>query len=78
MNKHLPKKAKDIKGSVAIAELRRSHYIIALLALSLAATLVFMSTYQVQFDWLLTSIVTMMLVVVATVSLATIYALRQR
>ena len=78
MNKHLPKKAKDIKGSVAIAELCRAHYIIALLALSFSATIVFTTVYQVQFDAALGAVASMLLVLVAAVSLATVYALRNR
>ena len=78
MNKHLPKKAKDIKGAVAIAELQRAHYIIALLAVSFAAMMVFTTTYQVQIDVALGTIAAMLLILVAAVSLGTIYALRNR
>lgn len=78
MNKHLPKKAKDIKGKVAIAELRRAHWTIALLALSFALFIMFVSLYEVQLEQALSLIVAGLLVLVAAVSLATIYALAKR
>ncbi len=78
MNKHLPKKAKDIKGKVAIAELVRAHWIVALLALSFALLVVYASLYEVQLDRVLSLIVAGLLVLVAAVSLATIYALAKR
>lgn len=78
MNKNLPKKAKDIKGKVALAELRRSHYIIVILALSFAATLGFVSVYEVRFNGVLAAIACVLLMLVTVASLATALVLRKR
>ena len=78
MNKNLPKKAKDIKGAVAISELCRAHWIIIILALSFAAMLCFVSQYEVQFDGSLSTIAVVLLVLVAAISFATVVALQKR
>lgn len=79
MNKHLPKKAKDIKGAVAIAELRRAHYIIVILALAFASMLVFMLAIDdVLFNEILGAIAVTLLVIVAAVSLGTVSAIDRR
>lgn len=77
MEHFLPKTAKDIKGKVALAELRRAHYIIVGLALSFAAMLWFATINEVQFDALLGAIAIVLLLLVAAVSARTIYALNK-
>ena len=78
MNTLLPKKAKDIKGAVAIAELRRAHYIIVILSVAFAVMIGFVSAYEVQFDALFAAAAVVMLMIVAFVSLATALVLRKR
>jgi membrane glycosyltransferase len=78
MNKHFPKTAKDIKGPVAIAELRRAHLIIAVLASAFAATIGFMPIMQLQFDTVLGLILVVLLAIVAVVSLCTALVLHKR
>lgn len=48
MHKYLPRKITDIKGKTALAELRRTHYIVAILAVALIAVLV-SNTLEVYF-----------------------------
>jgi NADH:ubiquinone oxidoreductase subunit 3 (subunit A) len=76
--KYLPKKAKDIKGAVAIAELRRAHYIIVMLAVAFAVMIGLTSSVEVQLDATLGVIVIVLLAFVAAVSFVTAYALRKR
>ncbi|MDN5275632.1 MAG: hypothetical protein JWN33_281 [Candidatus Saccharibacteria bacterium] len=78
MNKYLPQKAKDIKGPVAVAELRRAHYIIAMLALALSLMIVFVSLFETQFNVILSTVAVILLAFVAAVSLATVFVLRKR
>jgi len=78
MNKHLPRKAKDIKGPVAIAELRRAHLIIAILALAFAFVVGFVSLYEVRFDAALGAAAFTLLILVAIASLGTAVVLRKR
>lgn len=78
MNNYLPKKAKDIKGPVAIAELRRAHLIIATLSIAFAVMIGFVSAYEIQFDVVLGAIVIVLLLLLALVSLGTSYVLRKR
>jgi hypothetical protein len=78
MNIFLPTKAKDIKGAVAIAELKRAHLIIAMLAIAFAVIIGLVSTNEIQLDAALGAIATLLLVLVALVSLGTVYALRNR
>lgn len=78
MNILLPRKSKDIKGAVAIAELRRAHYIIAMLAVAFAVMMGLASAFEVQFDATLGILVISMLLFVAIVSLGTAYILRKR
>ncbi len=78
MNKHFPKKAKDIKGAVAIAELRRAHYIVALLATMLAVMIGCVAAFELRFDPALAAIVIVLLAFVAVVSLGTAIVLRKR
>lgn len=70
MKKKFPRTAKDIKIGVALAELRRAHAIIVLLAFSLAAVLALASTAPIQFDGGLSLVVVFLLAVVGCVSLA--------
>lgn len=79
MNNYLlPKKAKDIKGAVAVAELRRAHYIIAMLAIAFAAMIGFTTAFEVQFDAVLGAAVVVLLLLVAGVSAGTVCLLRKR
>ncbi len=78
MKKYLPKKVKDIKGAVAIAELQRAHIIITILALSFALVLLFVSTFEVQLDTTLGIAVSVLLMLVALASFVTALALRKR
>ena len=78
MSMNLPKKAKDIKGVIAIAELRRAHLIIVILAISFAIMIGFVSTFEVQFNVVLGFIAITLLLLVATVSAGTIAALNKR
>lgn len=78
MNTHLPRKAKDIKGAVAIAELRRAHLIIIVLAIALAVMIGFVSAYELQFDAMLATVAIILLFFVAAVSIMTVWALRKR
>lgn len=76
-NKLYPKKAQDIKGKVAIAELRRAHLIIAILAMAFVFMLILSTLHPLQFDVLLGSIASSLLLIVAAVSLATEITLRK-
>lgn len=78
MNKYLPKKAKDIKGAVAIAELKRAHYIIAMLASAFAVMMGLSTAFEVQFDATLGLLVIVLLLFTAIVSLGTAFVLRKR
>ena len=78
MNNYLPKKAKDIKGPVAVAELRRAHLIIAVLAIAFAVMIGFVSSYEIQFDVVLGAIVIVLLMLLALVSALTVFVLRKR
>lgn len=78
MNKNLPKKAKDIKGVVAIAELRRAHYIIVILAISLAAIIAVTTNYKLDLSVPLSIITVTLLSLVALISLATVIVLPKR
>lgn len=78
MNKHLPRKAKDIKGPVAIAELRRAHYIITILAVAFAFVVGLVSLFEVQFDPILGATAFVLLILVAIVSLGTALVLSKR
>lgn len=79
MNNYLlPKKAKDIKGAVVVAELRRAHYIIALLSIAFAAMIGFTTAFELQFDATLGIVVVILLLFVAIVSLGTAFLLRKR
>lgn len=57
------------KGKVAVAELKRAHLIIALLAVSLAFLIVVSSVYPIQLDELLAGVAAALLIIVAAVSL---------
>jgi hypothetical protein len=78
MNKLHPKNAKDIKGAVAIAELRRAHLIIVILAISLAVVLGFGMMYESEFSIVLRNAAIILLAFVALASLATAYVLGKR
>lgn len=76
-NKQYPKKTKDIKGKVAIAELRRAHLIIAILAMAFVFMLILSIAHPLQFDLWMGSIASALLLIVAGVSLATAIALQK-
>ncbi len=78
MNVFYPKRAKDIKGKVAIAELRRAHAIIAVLAVAFAIIIGLVTAYQVQLNPALGSAAMFLLLVVAAISTATAYLLRRQ
>jgi|GEM_PF-626292 len=78
MNKYLPKKAKDIKGPVAVAELRRAHYIIAILSIAFAIIIAFVSVFEIKFDPALGVMAIILLGVLATISLGTALVLSKR
>lgn len=72
-----PQSVKDIKGKVAIAELRRAHFIIGLLGAAFAVFMIFAMIDVFIVDALLGSIAVAMLLIVAGSSLATAVALRK-
>ncbi len=74
--KYLPRKVKDIKGAVAISELRRAHAIIVLLSLALAFLVVASSQYPLQLDGTLGALAVVLLVIVCGSSAATVLALK--
>ena len=76
-NKRYPKKSSDIKGKVAIAELRRAHYIIAILAMAFVFMLIMSMLQPLQFDLWMGSVASALLLIVSAVSLATAIALRK-
>ncbi len=76
-NKLYPRKAKDIKGKVAIAELRRAHFIIAILAMAFVFMLILSIIHPLQFDLWMGSVASALLLIVAAVSLATAITLRK-
>jgi membrane glycosyltransferase len=78
MKTSFPKRAKDIKGAVAIAELKRAHFVIVILATAFAATISFTPILQLQFDTVLGFILVILLAIVAIVSLGTALMLRKR
>lgn len=78
MIKHLPKTAKGIKGPIAIAELRRAHYIIAILALAFAFLVGLVSLFEVRLDPVLGAAVFILLMLVATVSIGIALVLPRR
>lgn len=65
--KHL-KTVKDFKGNVALDELRRAHWIIAVLALSLAFLIVLSIVQPLVFDMTLGFIAVGLLLLVAAIS----------
>ena len=71
------RKAKDIKGKVALLELRRAHFVIALLSASFAFTLMFITIYPVQLDTMLVSIATAFLLIIAAVSISIAFAIKR-
>ncbi|MEO5950345.1 MAG: hypothetical protein ABIQ04_02760 [Candidatus Saccharimonadales bacterium] len=67
---------KDFKGKVALQELKRAHIIIALLSISLAFIILVMSVYPIQFDVLLASIVSALLIITTAVSLSIAFTIK--
>ena len=78
MSNYLPKKTKDIKGPVAIAELRRAHYIIAILSIAFGIIIGFVSVFEIKFDAALGLIAVILLGLLATVSLGTAFVLGKK
>ncbi len=77
MKNMLFRKTKDIKGKVALQELRQAHFVIALLAASFAFTLMFVTIYPVQLDTLLVSIATAFLLIIAAVAISIAFAIKR-
>ena len=77
MKNLLLRKAKDIKGKAALEELRRAHFVIALLSAAFAFTLMFVTIYPVQLDTLLVSIATAFLLIIAAVSISIAFAIKR-
>ena len=77
MKNMLFRKAKDIKGKVALEELRRAHFVIALLSASFAFTLMFVTIYPVQLDTLLVSMATAFLIIISAVSISIAFAVKR-
>jgi hypothetical protein len=73
-----PKNVKDIKGKVAIAELRRAHYIIVVLAVAFVFMLITSMFEPLQFDLFLGSVASALILIVAAVSLSTAIALPRK
>lgn len=73
-----PKNVKDIKGKVAIAELRRAHYIIVVLAVAFVFMLITSMFEPLQFDLFLGSVAAALILIVAAVSLSTALALPRK
>lgn len=71
MKKKYPRTAKDIKGPVALGELRRAHFIIVILALALSLILVLEAIVPVQLDPYLVIAAVTLLAVVALSSFVT-------
>lgn len=78
MKRTLPRRAKDIKGAVAIAELRRAHYIITMLAIALAVLVGIASMADLRLNAALGAVAVVLLLFVAAVSLGTAIVLRKR
>ena len=76
--KTYPRAVKDIKGTVAIAELRRAHIVIGLLSLALAFVILASTIYPLNFDDQLGAVVVVLLLIVGAVSLATGVALKSK
>lgn len=72
MKSNLPKSAKDIKGKVALAELKRAHLIIAVLAAALAFVVVVEAVAPISFNLTIAVILAVLLALVAAVSLTTV------
>ena len=72
-----PRSVSDIKGKVAIAELQRAHYLVALLASVFSIFLIFGMTDVFVVDALLGSIAVALLLIVAALSFATAVALKK-
>lgn len=69
-----PHSVKDIKGKVAIAELRRAHFIIVMLAVSLAFCVMLASLNLFMVDVFLGALLAALLIIVAAFStITTIY-----
>ena len=73
-----PRTIKDIKGKMAIAELRRAHYIITVLSLAFIFILVVNMLMPLEFDVVLGTIASVLLFVVALSSFVTALALRSK
>ena len=78
MKHTLFQKSKNIKGKVALRELRRAHFVIALLSISFAFILIFITIYPVQLDTLLVSIAAAFLIIMAAVSISITFVLQEK
>ena len=73
-----PKNAKEIKGKVAIAELKRAHLIITLLCYAIIPVVILGSINPEQLDKTLSIILSILLAVVGFISLSTIVLLNKK
>lgn len=76
MKKKLFRTTKDFKGNVALAELRRAHFIIALLATALAFVIIASTYYPIQLDHFLTAVAAALLIIVAAISLSIAFSIK--
>lgn len=73
-----PKNAKQIKGKVAIAELKRAHLIITLLSFASVPLVIIGAIAPVQLDKSISAILSVLLVVLGLISLSTIVLLNKK
>lgn len=71
MNKYLPRKITDIKGKVALAELRRTHIIVFILTLLVIVLLVFIAAIFVEVNAILLAAALALLILLGLTSLST-------
>lgn len=76
MKKTLFRTTKDFKGKVALVELKRAHFIIALLATALAFVIVASTYYPIKLDHLLTAVAAALLIIVAAMSLSIAFSIK--
>ena len=70
-------KPKSTNIKTAIAELRRAHFVIALLAMIFTFMIIISTIQPIEFDTLLAAIASALLIIVSGVSLATAISLRK-
>ena len=78
MKQLFPQKTQDIKGKIAVAELRRAHAIIAALSIAFSMVIGFVWAFEIQFDATLSIMAISLLTLLAGISISTAVALRKR